>query len=98
MLARSGEPGQRPSTFTPSSGLGDGATHQHNDLPIVAAGSGGRRLKTGGHLDCSGDNNPDTGGLCLEVIAARSSPVRRRPDATSPMSSEIWLDGHLLEY
>jgi len=33
--------------FTYGSGLGDGATHQYNDLPIIVAGSGGGRLKTG---------------------------------------------------
>ena len=35
--------------FTYGSGLGDGSTHQYNDLPIVMAG-GGRRVKTGQHI------------------------------------------------
>ena len=39
--------------FTYGSGLGDGATHQYTDLPIIVAGSGGGRLKTGHHLHCS---------------------------------------------
>ena len=39
--------------FTYGSGLGDGATHQYTDLPIVVAGSGGGRLRTGQHLHCS---------------------------------------------
>jgi hypothetical protein len=38
--------------FTYGSGLGDGATHQYTDLPIVVAGSGGGRLRTGRHLHC----------------------------------------------
>lgn len=38
--------------FTYGSGLGDGATHQYNDLPIVVAGSGGGALSTGQHLHC----------------------------------------------
>ncbi len=38
--------------FTYGSGLGDGATHQYNDLPIVVAGGGGGRLKSLGHLHC----------------------------------------------
>jgi hypothetical protein len=43
--------------FTYGSGLGDGATHQYTDLPIIVAGSGGGRLKTGCHLHCS-DGTP----------------------------------------
>lgn len=35
--------------FTYGSGLGDGSTHQYNDLPIVMAG-GGNRVKTGLHI------------------------------------------------
>lgn len=37
--------------FTYGSGLGDGATHQYSELPIVVAGSGGRRMRTGQHLN-----------------------------------------------
>lgn len=36
--------------FTYGSGLGDGSTHQYNDLPIVVAG-GGRRVKAGQHVN-----------------------------------------------
>lgn len=36
--------------FTYGSGLGDGSTHQYNDLPIIMAG-GGRRVKTGQHIN-----------------------------------------------
>lgn len=36
--------------FTYGSGLGDGSTHQYNDLPIVMAG-GGDRLKKGQHIN-----------------------------------------------
>ncbi len=39
--------------FTYGSGLGDGATHQYTELPIIVAGSGGGRLKTGQHLHCA---------------------------------------------
>ena len=35
--------------FTFGSGLGDGSTHQYNDLPIIMAG-GGERVKTGQHI------------------------------------------------
>ena len=43
--------------FTYGSGLGDGATHQYNDLPIIVAGSGGGKLKIDQHLNCS-DGTP----------------------------------------
>ena len=37
--------------FTYGSGLGDGSTHQYNDLPIIVAGTGGGRFKTGQHIN-----------------------------------------------
>lgn len=36
--------------FTYGSGLGDGSTHQYNDLPIIMAG-GGQRVRTGQHIN-----------------------------------------------
>jgi len=36
--------------FTYGSGLGDGSTHQYNDLPIIMAG-GGKRVKSGQHIN-----------------------------------------------
>ena len=36
--------------FTYGSGLGDGSTHQYNDLPIIVGG-GGRRVKSGLHIN-----------------------------------------------
>lgn len=36
--------------FTYGSGLGDGSTHQYNDLPIIVAG-GGNRVKSGQHIN-----------------------------------------------
>ena len=43
--------------FTYGAGLGDGATHQYTDLPIVVAGRGGGRIKSGRHLHCE-DGTP----------------------------------------
>lgn len=37
--------------FTYGSGLGDGSTHQYNDLPIIVAGTGGGKFKTGQHIN-----------------------------------------------
>lgn len=36
--------------FTYGSGLGDGSTHQYNDLPIIVAG-GGNRIASGKHIN-----------------------------------------------
>lgn len=36
--------------FTYGSGLGDGSTHQYNDLPIIVAG-GGKKVKSGQHIN-----------------------------------------------
>ena len=44
--------------FTYGSGLGAGATHQYSALPIILAGSGGGRLKTGTHLNLSETTGP----------------------------------------
>lgn len=38
------------SLVTYGSGLGDGATHQYNDLPIIVAG-GGKKVKSGQHIN-----------------------------------------------
>ena len=38
--------------FTMGAGMGDGMTHQYNDLPLVVAGGGGGRLKLGSHIHC----------------------------------------------
>jgi len=38
--------------FTLGAGLGDGTTHQYNDLPVVVAGGGGGTLKLGQHVHC----------------------------------------------
>jgi hypothetical protein len=43
--------------FTYGSGLGQGAAHSYNKLPIIVAGSGGGKLKTGFHLKCK-DRTP----------------------------------------
>jgi len=38
--------------FTLGAGMGDGTTHQYNDLPLVVAGGGGGTLKLGRHVHC----------------------------------------------
>ena len=38
--------------FTLGAGMGDGTTHQYNDLPLVVAGGGSGALKLGRHVHC----------------------------------------------
>jgi len=38
--------------FTLGAGMGDGMTHQYNDLPLVVAGGGGGKLRLGSHIHC----------------------------------------------
>jgi hypothetical protein len=66
--------------FTYGSGLGDGATHQYTDLPILVAGSGGGRLVTGKHLHCS-DGTP-LANLWLTHAHVMGVPGQRFADST----------------
>lgn len=38
--------------FTLGAGMGDGATHQYNDLPVIVAGGGGGQFRQGNHIHC----------------------------------------------
>ncbi|MBU62070.1 MAG: hypothetical protein CMI26_06170, partial [Opitutae bacterium] len=66
--------------FTYGSGLGDGATHQYSALPIVTAGSGGGKFKTGRHFNLSEQSGltPKVGG---KYVA---------PDGGMPLAN-LWL-------
>lgn len=70
--------------FTYGSGLGDGATHQYTDLPIIVAGSGGGRLKTGHHLHCL-DGTP-LANLWLTQAQIMGVPLDRFADSDRPVS------------
>jgi len=67
--------------FTYGSGLGDGATHQYTDLPIVVAGSGGGKLETGWHLHCA-EGTP-LANLWLTHAQIMGAPLKRFADSTS---------------
>lgn len=69
--------------FTYGSGLGDGATHQYTELPIVVAGSGGGRLKTGQHLHCS-DGTP-LANLWLTHAHVMGLNRKRFADSSGPV-------------
>lgn len=70
--------------FTYGSGLGDGATHQYTELPIIVAGSGGGRLKTGKHLHCS-EGTP-LANLWLTHAQIMGVKAKRFADSTEVVS------------
>ena len=66
--------------FTYGSGLGDGATHQYSALPIIVAGSGGGRIRTGRHVNLS-----ETTGPVARVNGKYVNPKQGQPLAN------LWL-------
>ena len=66
--------------FTYGSGLGDGATHQYNDLPIVVAGGKSMGLRSGRHLHCA-DGTP-LANLWLTQAQALGLKRKRFADST----------------
>ncbi len=70
--------------FTYGSGLGDGATHQYEKLPIIVAGSGGGRLKTGRHLQCP--NGTPLANLWLTQARALGVKLDRFADSDGEIS------------
>jgi hypothetical protein len=73
--------------FTYGSGLGDGATHQYNDLPIIVAGGGGGRLRRRGHLHCA--NGTPLANLWLTQARAMGLKRDRFADSTGPMNEML---------
>ena len=69
--------------FTYGSGLGDGATHQYSELPIIVAGSAGGRLKTGQHLNLA-DGTP-LANLWLTQAQAMGLKRDRFADSTGSL-------------
>lgn len=68
------------SILTYGSGLGDGATHQYHDLPIVVAGLGGQAFKPGQHLHCP-DGTP-LANLWLTQARTMGCQLERFADST----------------
>ena len=59
------------------------ATHQYNDLPIVVAGTGGGRFKSGAHLHCP-DRTP-LANLWLTQAQAMGLKRTQFADSTGPL-------------
>ena len=66
--------------FTYGAGLGDGASHQYTDLPIVVGGGGGGRIRSGRHLHCA-DGTP-LANLWLTLTQAMGLKRQRIADST----------------
>ena len=66
--------------FTLGAGMGDGTTHQYNDLPIVVAGGGATGLKQSQHIHCK----PETplANLWLTHLHALGIKEKRYADST----------------
>ena len=69
--------------FTYGSGLGDGSTHQYNDLPIIMAG-GGMRVKSGQHINMP-EGTP-LANLWLTQAQMMNLPLREFADSTGTIA------------
>jgi hypothetical protein len=70
--------------FTYGSGLGDGSTHQYNDLPIIVAG-GGNRVQAGLHINMS-EGTP-LSNLWLTQARMLGLPLERFADSSGTIDS-----------
>ena len=70
--------------FTLGAGMGDGTTHQYNDLPVIVAGGGGGTLKLGKHVHCK----PETplANLWLTQLHALGVDREQYADSTGELS------------
>mgnify|MGYP006966963032 CR=1 FL=1 len=71
------------SIGTMGGGLGEGKTNQYNKLPIITAGSGGGRFKTGRLIKCS--NGTPLGNLWLSYAQLAGIKRKRFADSTGPL-------------
>lgn len=70
--------------FTYGSGLGDGSTHQYNDLPIIVAG-GGQHVQSGQHINMP-EGTP-LANLWLTQAKMMGVPLERFADSTGIIKS-----------
>jgi hypothetical protein len=70
--------------FTLGAGMGDGTTHQYNDLPLVVAGGGGGKLKLGNHVHCK--RGTPLANLWLTQLRALGIERKMYADSTGTMS------------
>ncbi len=70
--------------FTYGSGLGDGSTHQYNDLPIIVAG-GGKRIVSGKHINMP-EGTP-LANLWLTQARILGLPIKSFADSTGEIDA-----------
>ena len=70
--------------FTLGAGLGDGASHQYNDLPLVVAGGGGGVLRQGRHIQC--ERKTPLANLWLTQLHALGIERKTYADSTGTIS------------
>jgi len=70
--------------FTLGAGMGDGTTHQYNDLPLVVAGGGGGTLKLGSHIHCK--VGTPLANLWLTQLHALGIDRKKYADSTGTVS------------
>ena len=74
--------------FTYGSGLGDGASHQYNKLPVIVAGRGGGKLRSGGqHLNVP--TGTPLANLWLAQAQAMGVKRDRFADSTAPLGQVL---------
>lgn len=71
--------------FTLGAGIGDGATHQYNDLPVIVAGGGGGKLKLGKHVHC--ERGTPIANLWLTQLRALGIERDRYADSNGQLST-----------
>lgn len=69
--------------FTLGAGMGDGTTHQYNDLPLVVAGGGGGKLKLGSHIHC--ERGTPLANLWLTQLNALGIERKKYADSTGTL-------------
>jgi hypothetical protein len=67
------------------SGIADGNSHAHHDLPVLLAGRGGKTIETGRHVRYPKDT--PMANLYLSMLERIGAPVPRLGDSTGPLES-----------
>ncbi len=73
--------------FVLGSGLGDGNSHSYNELPLVVAGSGGGRVKTGRQINCRAGT--PLANLWLSLGQEMGLTLDRYADSTGPLTDYL---------
>jgi hypothetical protein len=65
------------------SGISDGDRHDHVNLPVIVAGKGGGRLRTGQYLKCRKET--PMSNLLLTMLQQAGVPIDHFGDSTEPL-------------